>query len=154
MTQALLQNQSTASATSRSLELDAKPESLLLDNTAFKGILPSTFRYAASTASYQIEGAAYTDGKGLSVWDEFLKGKENGDEACDSYHLYKEDINLLKQYGVNTYRFSIAWARVLPDGTGEVNEQGIRYYSDLVRELLRHADTRLTPFLLKVSRPS
>ncbi|KAK4684015.1 hypothetical protein P7C73_g6191, partial [Tremellales sp. Uapishka_1] len=120
-----------------------------------KGVLPSSFLYGAASASYQIEGAPTKDGKGPSVWDAALKGKENGDIACDSYHLWKDDIQLLKKYGCNTYRFSISWPRILPRGIshlslafvtsdrcmagdlGEaINEAGIKYYSDLVDALL------------------
>ncbi|MBQ0001486.1 MAG: beta-glucosidase [Clostridiales bacterium] len=100
------------------------------------------FVWGAATASYQVEGAAYEDGKGLNIWDVFCKepGKiyenHNGDVACDQYHLYKEDVQIMKEIGVKAYRFSINWARVLPKGTGEVNEKGMEYYSNLVDELL------------------
>ena len=100
------------------------------------------FVWGAATASYQVEGAAYEDGKGLSIWDVFCKepGKiyqgQTGDTACDQYHLYKEDISLMKKMGIRAYRFSISWARIQPDGTGPVNPLGVAYYNRLIDELL------------------
>jgi beta-glucosidase/6-phospho-beta-glucosidase/beta-galactosidase len=89
----------------------------ILSDPSLKGVLPSSFLYACSSASYQIEGGYDADGKGLGVWDAFFKGKEDtGEVACDSYHLWKEDIKLLKEYGCNSYRFSIAWPRIIPNG--------------------------------------
>lgn len=100
------------------------------------------FVWGAATASYQIEGAAFEDGKGLSVWDVlshkkgFIKDENNGDIACDHYHRYKEDVKLMKEMGLKAYRFSISWPRVLPDGTGRINEKGLDFYDKLVDELL------------------
>jgi len=108
------------------------------------------FIWGSATASYQIEGAAYEGGKGLSIWDIFCKqegriyGNHNGDIACDHYHNYKEDVQLMKQLGIQAYRFSICWSRVIPNGVGEVNEEGIRFYSDLVDELLVNG---ITPYI-------
>jgi len=105
-------------------------------------MFPKNFLWGAATASYQIEGAWNEDGKGLSIWDEFshtpgkIMNNDNGDVACDHYHRFKEDVQLMKQLGLKAYRFSISWPRVLPGGTGKVNEAGIRFYSDLVDELL------------------
>ncbi len=99
---------------------------------------PQGFMWGASTSAYQIEGGAYEDGKGLCNWDVFCKepgkirGNESGDVACDHYHRWKEDIALLKKLGVNTYRFSLNWARILPDGTGEINEKGIAFYNNVI----------------------
>ena len=100
------------------------------------------FIWGAATASYQIEGAAFEDGKGPSVWDRFshepgkvLEG-HTGDVACDHYHRFKEDVRLMKAMGVKNYRFSISWPRLLPQGTGEVNEQGVAFYNALIDELL------------------
>ena len=100
------------------------------------------FIWGAATASYQIEGAAYEDGKGLSVWDRFshepgkvLEG-HTGDIACDHYHHVKEDVALMKAMGVKNYRFSISWPRLLPEGTGEVNEKGVAFYNTLIDELI------------------
>ena len=100
------------------------------------------FIWGAATASYQIEGAAFEDGKGPSVWDRFshepgkvLEG-HTGDVACDHYHRFREDVQLMKAMGVKAYRFSLSWPRLLPQGTGEVNEQGVAFYNALIDELL------------------
>ncbi|MFC5701949.1 GH1 family beta-glucosidase [Cohnella faecalis] len=103
---------------------------------------PEDFVWGTATASYQIEGAYNEDGRGPSIWDTFSKtpGKvangDNGDAACDSYHRYEEDIALLKKLGVKAYRFSIAWPRLYPNGTGELNAQGLDYYRRVVDALL------------------
>jgi beta-glucosidase/6-phospho-beta-glucosidase/beta-galactosidase len=99
----------------------------ILSDSTLKSILPSSFLYACSSASYQIEGGHDLGGKGVGVWDDFFKGKEEtGEVACDSYHLWKEDIKLLKEYGCNTYRFSISWPRIIPNGAffGEASGLG------------------------------
>jgi len=103
---------------------------------------PDTFLWGCATASYQVEGGAAEDGRKPSVWDTFSKtpGKvfngDTGDVADDSYHRYREDVQLLKGLGVKTYRMSVAWPRVFPDGTGAVNEKGIDYYERVIDELL------------------
>lgn len=103
---------------------------------------PKDFLWGAATASYQIEGGFNEDGRGESIWDRFSKtpGKvlngETGDVACDHYHLWRDDIKLMKSLGLKAYRFSIAWPRVLPTGSGQINEAGIDYYSQLVDGLL------------------
>ena len=108
------------------------------------------FLWGAATASFQIEGGAYEGGRGPSIWDAFcripgrVKNMETGDVACDSYHLYKEDVKLLKELGVDTYRFSIAWPRIQPNGVGEANPEGIAYYNALIDELLANG---ITPFV-------
>lgn len=108
------------------------------------------FIWGVATSSYQIEGAWNADDKGLSIWDVYSKthGKvfegHTGDVACDHYHRYKEDIALMAELGVKGYRFSVSWPRILPDGVGRVSEEGLRFYSDLVDELLRHG---ITPYL-------
>ena len=90
-----------------------------------------------ATASYQVEGAASEDGKGPSVWDVFCKKKgaifdgNTGDVACDHYHRYKDDVALIKSLGVKSYRFSISWPRVLPNGIGASNPKGLDFYSRL-----------------------
>jgi beta-glucosidase len=100
------------------------------------------FIWGAAAASYQIEGAWNADGKGLSVWDVFTEapGKvyqgHTGKTACNHYEHYKNDISLMKEIGIQSYRFSISWPRVLPEGRGKVNEQGLDFYSRLVDELL------------------
>jgi len=78
--------------------------------------LPEKFFHGYASASYQIEGALAEDGRGQSQWDVLLTGKDTGHDACDSYHKWEEDIKLLQQYGANSYRFSIAWPRIIPKG--------------------------------------
>jgi beta-glucosidase len=101
------------------------------------------FLWGVSTASYQIEGAAREDGKGLSVWDDFTSRPgsvidgSSGDVACDHYHRYRQDIDLMREMGINAYRFSISWPRIIPNGTGEINQKGIAFYSNLIDELLK-----------------
>ncbi len=108
------------------------------------------FIFGAASAAYQIEGAWNEDGKGLSIWDVYshMPGRilhdENGDTACDSYHLYKEDIKLLKEMGIDHYRFSISWTRIFPDGIGKINEKGLEYYSNFVDELIANG---ITPYV-------
>ncbi len=102
---------------------------------------PRDFVWGTATSAYQVEGAWQEDGKGPSVWDTYtnvynLAGGENGNVAIDQYHRYAEDVRLMQEMGIQSYRFSIAWSRVLPLGTGEVNQAGIEYYSRLVDELL------------------
>jgi len=103
---------------------------------------PDGFRWGVATSSYQIEGAWDEDGKGLSIWDTFahtpgkVKNDENGDVANDHYHRYAEDVALMKDMGANAYRFSVAWPRVFPEGTGAPNKHGIDFYDRLVDELL------------------
>jgi beta-glucosidase len=103
---------------------------------------PEEFIWGAATAAYQIEGAWAEDGKGESIWDRFshtpgnVKGAATGDVACDSYHRYKEDIALLKALNLTSYRFSISWPRILPDGFGPTNAKGLDYYKRLVDALL------------------
>lgn len=105
---------------------------------------PKGFVWGAASASYQVEGAAYEDGKGLSVWDMMCRrpGKiwegNAGDAACDHYHRYQEDVSLMAQIGLMAYRFSVSWPRVLPEGTGEVNEAGLGFYDRLVDTLLEN----------------
>jgi beta-glucosidase len=103
---------------------------------------PDGFRWGAATAAYQIEGAAREDGKGESIWDRFahtsgrIKNGETGDRACDSYHRYREDVALLSAMHLNSYRFSIAWPRIQPEGRGAANAAGLDYYRRLVDALL------------------
>ncbi len=100
------------------------------------------FAWGAATSSYQIEGATNIDGKGMHLWDVFVKEKgkiyngHTGDVACDHYHRYKEDVQIMKEMGLKAYRFSIDWTRVLPNGIGEVNEKGIEFYNNLIDELI------------------
>jgi beta-glucosidase len=111
---------------------------------------PKGFLWGCATASYQIEGGAQADGRGPSLWDTFshTPGKthngDTGDVADDSYHLYKEDVRLLKALGVQTYRMSISWSRVFPTGTGQANPKGLDYYNHVVDELLANG---ITPYV-------
>ncbi|CAD5172724.1 unnamed protein product [Musa acuminata subsp. malaccensis] len=104
----------------------------------------STFVFGAASSAYQYEGAAAEGGKGPSIWDTFthmhpevIADRSNGDVAVDSYHRYKEDISFLKYMGMDAYRFSISWPRILPSGSlsGGVNMEGIRYYNNLINDL-------------------
>jgi beta-glucosidase len=106
--------------------------------------LPSGFTWGAATAAYQIEGAARADGRGESIWDRFshtpgrVQGGDTGDDACDHYHRFRDDVALMAELGLNAYRFSVAWPRIVPAGTGEVNPAGLDFYERLVDELLAH----------------
>jgi len=110
---------------------------------------PEGFQFGCSTASYQIEGAWNRDGKGPSIWDEMcrrkgkIRGGQTGDRACDHYNRYPEDIRLMKELNLETYRFSLSWPRILPEGTGRVNEKGLDFYDRLVDGLL---EAGITPF--------
>jgi beta-glucosidase len=105
-------------------------------------IFPNDFIWGVSSSAYQIEGAWNEDGKGPSIWDWFshLPGKtargETGDAACDHYHRWKEDLELLRALGVGAYRFSVSWSRVIPKGRGKVNPAGLDFYDRLVDGLL------------------
>jgi beta-glucosidase len=110
--------------------------------TTFTNQLPAEFVWGAATASYQIEGAAHDDGRGESVWDRFcatpgkVRNGDDGSVACDFYHRYRDDIALMRELGLDAFRFSIAWPRVLPSGRGKVNQAGLDFYDRLVDELL------------------
>lgn len=103
---------------------------------------PKGFQWGVATSAYQIEGAWDEDGKGVSIWDTFahtpgnIKNDDNGDVANDHYHRYEDDVALMKDIGATAYRFSIAWPRIFPEGTGEPNPKGIDFYNRLVDSLL------------------
>ncbi|MGA7810087.1 GH1 family beta-glucosidase [Bradyrhizobium sp.] len=103
---------------------------------------PDGFLWGAATSAYQIEGAVGEDGRGPSIWDQFahipgkIADRSNADVADDSYHLYRDDVQLLKALGAKAYRFSIAWPRVFPEGTGAANPKGLDFYDRLLDELL------------------
>jgi beta-glucosidase len=111
---------------------------------------PPDFVWGAATASYQIEGAWDEDGKGENIWDRFshtpgkIENGDTGDFACDHYHRWQEDIGLMKEIGLQAYRFSVSWGRILPEGRGQVNPAGIDFYNRLVDRLL---ENDITPFL-------
>ncbi len=111
---------------------------------------PDNFLWGVATSAYQIEGAWNEDGKGESIWDRYthqpyhIHNNDNGDFACDHYHRMPQDVDLLKRLGVRSYRFSIAWSRVVPNGDGEVNQKGLDFYKNLVDELL---NANIKPFI-------
>lgn len=106
-----------------------------------KYIFPEGFEWGTATASYQIEGAWKEDGKGECIWDRFshtpghIADGTTGDVACDFYHRYEEDIAILKKLGIQVYRLSIAWARILPEGIGKINRKGIDFYRSVLKSL-------------------
>ncbi len=105
-------------------------------------VFPEKFVWGAAAASYQIEGAAFEDGKGLSVWDMMCRqpGRiwegQTGSVACDHYHRYKTDVALMKEIGLQAYRLSVSWPRVIPNGIGAINPKGLEFYEKLIDELL------------------
>jgi beta-glucosidase len=105
---------------------------------------PDGFIWGTATSAYQIEGAVNEDGRGRSIWDTFahtpgkIGDRSNADRANDHYHRYKEDVGLIKELGARAYRFSIAWPRVFPHGTGAPNPKGLDFYDRLVDELLKN----------------
>jgi beta-glucosidase len=105
-------------------------------------VFPDDFLWGTATASYQIEGAAQLDGRGVSIWDTFSKtpgkvvGSDNGDVACDHYHRYPEDIEIMRDLGVKAYRLSIAWPRLFPNGDGVREERGFNFYNNLIDSLI------------------
>ncbi|TNM93903.1 hypothetical protein fugu_002079 [Takifugu bimaculatus] len=106
-------------------------------------MFPGNFAWGAATAAYQIEGGWQADGKGASIWDTFchqggrVLGDQSGDVSCNSYQLWNQDLDCIKQLGLTHYRLSFSWPRLLPDGTtGHVNQKGVRYYSRVIDDLL------------------
>ena len=114
-----------------------------------KVTFPEDFDWGCATAAYQIEGAWDQDGKGESIWDRFshipdkIRDGGTGDEACDHYNRYKDDVTLMKELGLKSYRFSISWPRCYPDGTSKLNRQGIDFYERLIDTLL---EADIAPF--------
>jgi beta-glucosidase len=111
---------------------------------------PASFTWGAAAAAYQIEGGADDDGRGLSVWDTFCRKEgavfsgHTGQIACDHYHRWEQDIDMMRDLGLQAYRFSISWPRVLPDGTGSTNEKGLVFYDRLIDGLLAAG---ITPYV-------
>ncbi len=111
---------------------------------------PEDFLWGVATASYQIEGSPLADGAGPSIWHHFshtpgtTHNGDTGDVACDHYRRYKEDVAIMKGLGIKSYRFSIAWPRIFPNGKGKVNIKGIDFYDRLVDELMK---ANITPFV-------
>ena len=110
---------------------------------------PQGFLWGTATAAYQVEGAWHEDGRGVSIWDRFahtpgkIRNNETGDVAVDHYHRYQDDVRLMRTLGAQSYRFSIAWPRIFPDGVGTPNPKGLDFYSRLVDELLANG---IAPF--------
>jgi len=128
-------------------EPEAVPADVVLGRSSF----PPNFIFGTASSAYQIEGAWNEGGRKPSIWDTFthnephkIKGRDNGDVAIDSYHRYEEDIQRMKEMGVDSYRFSISWSRILPDGTGRVNPEGVKYYNKLINTL---RDNGITPYV-------
>jgi beta-glucosidase len=111
---------------------------------------PDDFLWGAATSAFQIEGSPLADGAGPSIWYRFahtpgrMERGETGDVACDHYRRFPEDIELMKEIGLQAYRFSVAWGRILPNGTGAVNRAGLDFYERLVDRLL---EAGITPLL-------
>lgn len=107
-------------------------------------VFPENFIWGTATSAYQIEGAYNEDGKGESIWDRYthtpgmIWGNNTGDVACDHYHLYEKDIKIMKEIGIKSYRFSISWPRIFPDGRGESNKKGMDFYRNLVTLLVKN----------------
>jgi beta-glucosidase len=122
---------------------------LQFDNSA-EVHFPKNFFWGTATSSYQIEGAWNEDGKGESIWDRFahtagkIKDGDTGDVACNSYHRWRKDIDLMRAMNLNSYRFSISWPRIQPTGSGRASTQGVDYYSRLVDALLQ---AKIRPFV-------
>jgi hypothetical protein len=108
-------------------------------------MFPGDFAWGVATASYQIEGAVNEDGRAASIWDTFshtpgtIENGDTGDDACDHYHRYLEDVELIARLGVGWYRFSVAWPRLQPNGRGALNEAGLDFYSRLIDALLERS---------------
>lgn len=127
-------------------EIDEK----IISRVENPGRFPDNFVWGTATAAYQVEGAVKEDGRGVSIWDTYskvpgnIKNNDNGDVACDMYHRYKGDVQLMKSIHSNAYRFSISWPRVLPNGTGTPNPKGLDFYDRLIDELLANG---ITPYV-------
>nr|KAJ0224367.1 hypothetical protein LSAT_V11C100007570 [Lactuca sativa] len=121
----------------------------LVDSSDFK----SDFAWGAATSAYQIEGAASEGGRGPCIWDIFCKkhpdaivNGDNGNNGTEAYYKYKEDVQMIKKMGVNSYRFSISWSRILPGGklSKGINKEGVDYYNNLINELISNG---ITPYI-------
>ena len=134
-----------AAALPKSCEASIVPSSrpaVEQDSAPGQATFPKDFLWGSATASYQVEGAWDIDGRGESIWDRFshsagnVKGGWTGDVACDNYHRYREDIAIMKQMNIRSYRYSIAWPRIQPSGSGTSNQRGIDYYKRLTDAVL------------------
>ena len=107
------------------------------------------FVWGVASSAYQIEGGDKEDGKGKNIWDTFQEQgrifeNNSAEVACDHYHRYKEDYALMRNLGVKAYRFSLSWARILPEGTGRVNQKAIAFYRDMILEMKKNG---ITPYV-------
>ena len=129
--------QSALAVAGSALVTRSRPAFAALPSTAAEASFPEGFLWGAATAAYQVEGAWKEDGKTESIWDRFahtpgkVKNGDNGDVACDSYHRYKDDIALARRLNLKSYRFSLAWTRIQPNGRGPANQKGLDYYKRL-----------------------
>lgn len=131
-------------AKSKDFPLNAAPAPFKSEGLGFtKNDFGANFKWGVATAAYQIEGAWNVDGKGESVWDRFthnhpkkIKGRSNGDTACDFYNTYHDDLALVKAMNLGVYRFSIAWSRIMPNGYGAVNQKGVDFYHRVIDRCL------------------
>jgi beta-glucosidase len=118
-------------------------------STVSRAEFPADFAWGTATASYQVEGAVREGGRGESIWDAFaatagaIADGSTGEVADDHFHRFREDVALMAELGVTSYRFSIAWPRIQPDGTGPVNAEGVAFYRALAEELVAHG---ITPY--------
>jgi beta-glucosidase len=141
---------SACSGSSKAIAAAPASAAAQLFDTSSGVTFPKGFFWGTATAAYQIEGAWNEDGKGESIWDRFahmpgkIKNGDTGDVACDSYHRWREDIDLMQAMNLNSYRFSIAWPRIQPSGSGPTNSKGLDYYSRLVNALL---EARIRPLV-------
>ncbi|CAM8884347.1 unnamed protein product [Rhodiola kirilowii] len=123
-------------------DLVERPARLSASQNITRGSFPKGFVFGTASSAYQYEGAVKEDGRGMTIWDTFARkfGKvsdfSNGDIAVDQYHRYPEDIQLMKDMGMDAYRFSIAWSRIFPNGTGPINQAGVDHYNNLINALL------------------
>ncbi|KAK4282041.1 hypothetical protein QN277_013465 [Acacia crassicarpa] len=112
------------------------------DDSLNRGDFPPDFIFGAATSAFQVEGAADEDGRTPSILDALaldeIMTRGYGDRTCDQYHKYKEDVKLMANMGLNAYRFSISWSRLIPNGKGAVNPKGLEYYNNLINELISH----------------
>jgi beta-glucosidase len=104
---------------------------------------PQDFVFGAGISAYQYEGAVTEDGRSPSIWDTFthagkMSDKSTGDVAADGYHKYMEDVKLISETGLEAYRFSISWSRLIPNGTGAVSPKGLEYYNNFIDELVKY----------------
>ncbi|KAJ6804197.1 beta-glucosidase 31-like isoform X1 [Iris pallida] len=121
----------------------AESTATFVANAVTRDDFPPGFIFGAGTSAYQVEGAAAEDGRKPSIWDTFAHAGKNLDKstadiAADQYHKYKEDVKLMHEIGLNAYRFSISWSRLIPDGRGPVNPKGLEYYNNLINELISY----------------